>query len=55
MSEMESVLTKRFAPDSVAKIPVSHDGFNSDLFGSAEYRANLVTIMAKRAIAAAVL
>jgi carbon-monoxide dehydrogenase medium subunit len=55
MSEMESVLTKRFAPDSVAKIPVSPDGFNSDLFGSAEYRANLVTIMAKRAIAAAVL
>jgi carbon-monoxide dehydrogenase medium subunit len=26
---------------------------NSDLFGSAEYRAHLVTVMAKRAVAAA--
>ena len=37
-------------PDSV-KIPADH--LNSDLHGSAEYRAHLVSVMAGRAVAAA--
>jgi carbon-monoxide dehydrogenase medium subunit len=32
---------------------VKADGFNSDIHASAEYRAHLVTVMAKRAVAAA--
>jgi carbon-monoxide dehydrogenase medium subunit len=53
IADMESALARKFTPDSVAKIALSPDGLNSDLFGSAEYRAHLVGVMASRAIAAA--
>jgi carbon-monoxide dehydrogenase medium subunit len=49
-TEMETALTKSFAPSSVANIIVPHDGLNSDIHGSAEYRAHLVTVMARRAV-----
>ena len=52
-SEMERKLRATFAPDSVAGVAVEADGMNSDLFASSEYRAHLVTVMAKRAVAAA--
>ena len=52
-SAMEGALAKSFAPEAVANIKVSPDNLNSDLHGSAEYRAHLVTVMAKRAVAAA--
>jgi carbon-monoxide dehydrogenase medium subunit len=55
LTEMETALAKGFAPEAIAEISISPDGLNSDLFGSAEYRAHLVTVMAKRAVAAAVL
>lgn len=51
--EMEDALSDRFAPESVAKIEVPPDALNADLFASAEYRAHLVTVMAKRAVTAA--
>jgi carbon-monoxide dehydrogenase medium subunit len=51
--EMEAALAKSFVPDAVANIAVDPDGMNSDIHGSAEYRANLVTVMAKRAVAEA--
>ena len=51
--EMEAALTANFAPGSVAQVKVPADDLNSDLHGSAEYRAHLVTVMAKRAVAAA--
>jgi carbon-monoxide dehydrogenase medium subunit len=51
--EMEAALAKNFAPDSLGSITVPADGMNSDIHGSAEYRAHLVTVMAKRAVAAA--
>lgn len=50
---MEAALAKSFTPDAVANIKVSADNLNSDLHGTAEYRAHLVTVMAKRAVAAA--
>lgn len=52
-SAMEAALTKSFTPDAVANIKVSPSNLNSDIHGSAEYRAHLVTVMAKRAVAAA--
>lgn len=52
-AEMEAALTKSFTPDSVAGIKVSADGLNADLHATAEYRAHLVTVMAKRAVARA--
>jgi carbon-monoxide dehydrogenase medium subunit len=54
MPEMETALAKSFAPEAVASIPISADRLNSDIHGSAEYRAHLVTVMAKRAVAAAI-
>lgn len=51
--EMEAALAARFVPEAVASIKVPPDDLNSDLHGSAEYRAHLVTVMAKRAVAAA--
>ena len=50
---MEAALSKSFTPDAVANIKVSPSNLNSDLHGTAEYRAHLVTVMAKRAVAAA--
>lgn len=51
--DMEKALTTNFSPDAVAAIQQSPQGLNSDLHGSADYRAHLVTVMAKRAVAAA--
>jgi carbon-monoxide dehydrogenase medium subunit len=50
---MEAALAKSFTPDAVANIKIPAGNMNSDLHGTAEYRAHLVTVMAKRAVAAA--
>jgi aerobic carbon-monoxide dehydrogenase medium subunit len=50
---MEAALAANFSPQAIADLAVPADGLNSDLFASAEYRAHLVTVMAGRAIAAA--
>jgi carbon-monoxide dehydrogenase medium subunit len=47
---MEHALEKRFAPDALEGIEVPADDLNTDLHASAEYRAHLVTVMAKRAV-----
>ncbi|GAA0579501.1 xanthine dehydrogenase family protein subunit M [Craurococcus roseus] len=52
-AEMERALTANWAPDAVANIKQPSEGLNSDIHGSAEYRAHLVTVMAKRAVAEA--
>ena len=51
---MEKALARRFAVDSVAGINVGADRLNSDIHAGPEYRAHLVGVMAKRAIAQAV-
>ena len=53
VADMEAALGKNFTPNAVAGIEVSAEDMNSDIHGSAEYRAHLVTVMAKRAVAAA--
>jgi len=50
--ELEAALAKRFAPDALQGVAVPKDGLTSDPFGSAEYRAHLVGVLARRAVAA---
>ena len=51
--DMEKALAGNWSANAVAGIAQSADGMNSDIHGSAEYRAHLVGVMAKRAMAAA--
>lgn len=51
--EMEKALAGKFAPESVADIKLPEDDMLSDLHCSADYRAHLCTVMAKRAVAKA--
>jgi carbon-monoxide dehydrogenase medium subunit len=50
----EEALAKRFAPKSLDGMTIPADGMNSDIHGSAEYRAHLVGVLARRAVAEAV-
>lgn len=52
-AEMEKALAATWSADAVAGVKQSAEGLNGDIHGSAEYRAHLVTVMAKRAVAAA--
>jgi carbon-monoxide dehydrogenase medium subunit len=50
---IEQALTGSWGPDAVQGVTIGADGMLSDIHGSAAYRANLVKVMAKRAVAAA--
>jgi aerobic carbon-monoxide dehydrogenase medium subunit len=50
--EMEAALAKSFTGDAIASVKVSAAELNSDAEASADYRAHLIGVMAKRAIQA---
>jgi carbon-monoxide dehydrogenase medium subunit len=50
---LEAALKANFAPEAVDGVSVSADGLLSDIHGDAGYRAHLVKVMAKRAVASA--
>ena len=45
----EEALAKRFSPKSLEGLTIPADGMNADIHGSAEYRAHLVGVLARRA------
>lgn len=52
VTEMEAALGNHFSPEAVAGISVPADELNDEIGASRDYRAHLVTVMAKRAVAA---
>ena len=53
VAEMETALTSSFSSDALTGIQMPEDDLNSDIHAGADYRAHLMTVMAKRAVAAA--
>ncbi|RCW25987.1 carbon-monoxide dehydrogenase medium subunit [Ciceribacter lividus] len=49
---MEAALSANWAPEAVSNVAVDTDDLMSDMHCSAEYRANLIRVMAKRAVTA---
>jgi carbon-monoxide dehydrogenase medium subunit len=50
---IENALAKSFTADAAKAVKIPADHLNTDLHGSAEYRAHLVSVLASRAVAAA--
>jgi carbon-monoxide dehydrogenase medium subunit len=50
---LEDALTSSFTPEAAAGVKIDPSGLSSDLHASAEYRANLIGVMAQRAVAKA--
>jgi len=53
VKSFEEALKKRFSAKSIEGMTVPADGMNTDIHGSAEYRAHLIAVLARRALAAA--
>jgi aerobic carbon-monoxide dehydrogenase medium subunit len=53
VAAFEEALKKRFSPKSLEGLTVPATGLASDIHGSAEYRAHLIGVLARRAVAAA--
>lgn len=53
LSDAESALSGNFSADALGSLSVNSDDLNSDIHASADYRAHLIGVMAKRAVAAA--
>ena len=50
---IESALKSNWSADALDNVKVSSDGLLSDIHGTADYRANLIKVMAQRAVTAA--
>lgn len=53
VAAFEAALAKRFSPKSLIGLSIPADGLSSDIHGDADYRAHLVAVLARRAVAAA--
>src|SRR3984893_1544889 len=53
VTAFEQALKKRFAAKSLEGLSVPADGLNSDIHAGADYRAHLIGVLARRAVAAA--
>ena len=51
--QFEEALKKRFSPKALEGLGMPADGLSSDIHASAEYRAHLIGVLARRAVVAA--
>ena len=51
--EFEAALNANFSPAALDGVSVPASGLNSDIHADADYRAHLIGVMARRAVAAA--
>jgi carbon-monoxide dehydrogenase medium subunit len=49
---LEERLSAKFSPAACDGVTVASEGLNADLHGSAGYRAHLIGVLARRAVAA---
>jgi carbon-monoxide dehydrogenase medium subunit len=52
-TEIEAALAKSFTPEAAKAVKMPIADINSDMHGTAEYRAAMISVMASRAVAAA--
>ena len=48
--KLEGALTNNFSASAIDNVNISSKGFNSDIHASAEYRAHIIKVMAKKAV-----
>ena len=48
--KLEQALSSNFSPSAIDNITISSKGFNADIHASAEYRAHIIKVMAKKAV-----
>jgi aerobic carbon-monoxide dehydrogenase medium subunit len=53
VAAIEQALKSNWSADALANVTIPASGLLSDIHGSADYRANLIKVMAQRAVAAA--
>ena len=48
--DLSEALKKNFSSSSIDNVKISSSGMNSDIHASADYRANMVKVFAKKAV-----
>ena len=48
--KIEDALSKNFSPSAIDSVDISSKGFNADIHASADYRAHIIKVMAKKAV-----
>ena len=48
--EIESALSSNFSPSAIDNVSISSNGLNSDIHASADYRAHIIKVMARKAV-----
>ena len=48
--KLEDVLSNNFSASAIDSVNISSKGFNADIHASAEYRAHIIKVMAKKAV-----
>ena len=48
--KVEDALSNNFSSSAIDAVNISSKGFNSDIHATAEYRAHIIKVMAKKAV-----